>query len=225
MARNRGRIAYGGPYRLVRGKARRAVECVTKARIAYEGLKTKRKRKMKLVPATSAPWGNLSDWLMPESGGEARIATSANIFDMATVSGSAIVHGSARVFGFASVCGHAQIYDSTVISDSAIVGGSACVYGHARIRRDGDIRQTADYMVIQSVGNEDASLTIHRDTKIGVRVNRGCFSGTLTEFMTKLTDSPAHEFYRQIVPLMVEELTRRMTPLPLTQMNLRRASR
>jgi hypothetical protein len=68
-------------------------------------------------------------------------------------------------------------------------------------------------MVIQNVGRDISSLTLHRDTKIGVRINRGCFSGTLDKFMAKLTDHPSHEFYRQIVPLMEKELRRRMTPL------------
>jgi len=41
----------------------------------------------------------------------------------------------------------------------------------------------------------------------------GCFSGTLKEFLSRLTDDPAHEFYRRVVPVMHAELERRMIPV------------
>ena len=68
-------------------------------------------------------------------------------------------------------------------------------------------------MVVHGVGRAAGTLTLHRDRKLGVRLNRGCFSGSFDEFMSRLEDIPQHDFYRAIVPPMVAELRRRMTPL------------
>jgi len=144
---------------------------------------------MNLIPATTAPWGDVSAWLMPEDGGAARIARTARVYDHARVSGNAEVYGDARVS------------DNARISDNADVSGNA------------DIRQTDDYLTVGPVGTARETLTLHRDLKLGIRINRGCFSGSLDEFMAKLTECPEHQLYRQIVPGLYAGLRNRMTPL------------
>ena len=133
---------------------------------------------MNLIPATTAPWGDVSAWLMPEDGGAARIARTARVFDHARVSGNAEVYGDAQVSG------------------------------------DADIRQTDDYLTVGPIGTTCATLTLHRDLKLGIRINRGCFSGSLEEFMARLTECPEHLDYAEMIPVLCKILQRRMTAWP-----------
>ena len=144
---------------------------------------------MQMIPATTAPWGDVSAWLMPEDGGAARIAQTAQVSGDAEVSGNALVAGDARISGNAQVFGY------------------ALVSGHA------DIRKTDDYLTVGPVGTARETLTLHRDLKLGIRINRGCFSGSLDEFLAKLTECPEHIAYRKLLPVLHEILTTRMTPV------------
>jgi len=62
------------------------------------------------------------------------------------------------------------------VCDNAWVSGNAVVYG------DGIIEKTSDYLVIGPAKSSGRFTTAHKDSKIGVRVNCGCFSGTVKEF-------------------------------------------
>ena len=98
--------------------------------------------------------------------------------------------------------------------DSACVSGSAHVCESARVRGDGDIAATNDWITVGPVGRDANLLTLHRDRLIGIRINRGCFSGSLREFMAQLLpDCESHDAYRQIVPMLHAVLKARMTPL------------
>lgn len=44
------------------------------------------------------------------------------------------------------------------------------------------IEKTADYLVIGPAKSSGRFTTAHKDSKIGIRVNCGCFSGTVKEF-------------------------------------------
>jgi hypothetical protein len=44
------------------------------------------------------------------------------------------------------------------------------------------IEKTEDYLVIGPAKSSGRYTTAHKDSKIGVRVNCGCFSGTVREF-------------------------------------------
>ena len=138
---------------------------------------------MKLIPAPTAPWGEMSDWLTVEGESGVRIQTSALVYGNAQVSGDARVYGNALVSGSARVSGNAQVYGSR------------------------------DYLTIGPLGTRFDTLTLHRDTMIGVRVNTGCFSGTVDEFMARLTEHPEHKLYAAIIPALHAGLVARMTPL------------
>ena len=86
------------------------------------------------------------------------------IFDSAWVSGNARVSGDAQVLGNAWVSGNAR------------VSGDAQVSGNALIEK------TADYLVIGPAKSSGRFTTAHKDSKIGIRVNCGCFSGSVKEF-------------------------------------------
>ena len=110
----------------------------------------------------------------------------------------------------------ARVSGTAWVDGNARVSGTAWVSGTARVSGNADIRSRDDYLVLSSVGTRQSDVTLHRDSVIGIRVNTGCFSGSVKEFMAKLTKCPAHKFYKTIIPLMANELKRRMTPLPKT---------
>lgn len=68
------------------------------------------------------------------------------------------------------------------ILDNARVSGDARVYGSAQVSGDAVIEKTADHLVIGPAKSSGRFTTAHRDAKIGVRVNCGCFSGTVRQF-------------------------------------------
>ncbi len=86
------------------------------------------------------------------------------------------IGNSARVYGSAWVSDSAQVYGSAWVSDSAWVFGSAVISGDGRVSKPGDYLTLGPSLVSQRF------ITAHRDEKIGVRVNAGCFSGTIDEF-------------------------------------------
>jgi UDP-3-O-[3-hydroxymyristoyl] glucosamine N-acyltransferase len=111
-----------------------------------------------------------------------------NVFDNALVYGDARVSGDARVYGNARVSdnamvsGDARVYGDAMVYGNARVSGDAEVSGDARVSGDAVIEKTSDYLVIGPAKSSGRFTTAHRDSKIGVRVNCGCFSGTVHEF-------------------------------------------
>ena len=101
--------------------------------------------------------------------------------------GNAQVYGNARVFGDALVYGNAQVY------------GNAWVYGNAQVSGDALIENTTDYIVIGPAKSSGRCTTAHKDLYLGIRVNTGCFSGSLEEFEAAINKTHAgdDEFKRQ----------------------------
>ena len=131
----------------------------------------------------------------------ARVSGNARVYDNVWVSGDAEVSGNARVSGDAEVSGNA------VVSGNAEVSGYAEVYGNARVSGDAVIEKTSDYLVIGPAKSSGRFTTAHRDSKIGVRVNCGCFSGTVHEFSkaietTHKNNQEALEQYRLFCQLI-----------------------
>ena len=120
--------------------------------------------------------------------GNAWVCGNAQVYDAAQVCGNAQVYdaaqvcGNAQVFGDALVCGDAQVSGDAQVFGDALVCGDAQVSGNARVCGDARIDKTSDYLVIGPAKSSGRFITAHRDAKIGVRVNCGCFSGTVREF-------------------------------------------
>ena len=115
--------------------------------------------------------------------------------------GNASVYGDARVSGNAYVHGDAHVYGN------ARVSGNAYVHGNARVSGNALIGKSSDYLVIGPAKSSGRFTTAHKDSKIGVRVNCGCFSGTVKEFSEAIEkthkDSKEHlEQYRMFCQLI-----------------------
>ena len=89
-----------------------------------------------------------------------------------SLSGNAWVYGNARVYGDARVYGNAW------------VSGNAQVYGNARVRSYAVISERKMIFGATNVGSENGTLTVFNG-KDGLIVTRGCFTGTVDEFLAK----------------------------------------
>lgn len=87
--------------------------------------------------------------------------------------------GNAWVYGNAKVCGNARVFDDAEVYGNAKVYGNAEVYGNAKVCERSEI------VWFSNVGTEYGTLTVFK-TKQGVLwVTRGCFSGSVEEFLKK----------------------------------------
>ena len=65
---------------------------------------------------------------------------------------------------------------------NAQVSGDALVYGNARVSGDCVISESGNYLIVGPAKSSVRYTTAHLDEIIGIRVNCGCFSGSLQEF-------------------------------------------
>ena len=104
-----------------------------------------------------------------------------------------------NVFDNARVFDNAQVFDNARVSGGAWVSGGALVSGGAWVSGDGRVSKTRDYIIVGPAISSGHITTAHRDAKLGVRVNCGCFSGTLAEFKAAIERThkgPPLEQYR-----------------------------
>lgn len=124
--------------------------------------------------------------------GNARVYDEACVDGHATVDGCAAVHGEACVYqramvsDYANVFGKARVYGSAMVFGKAQVAGYCRLFGAAYIGCDASLGDTCDYLTIGPIGSEEGVLTAWRDAACGIMVNRGCFTGTLTQFENKV---------------------------------------
>ena len=128
--------------------------------------------------------------------GDARVSGNAEVSGNAWVYGDARVSGDARVYGNAWVYGDAWVYGNAWVYGDARVYGNAWVYGDARVYGDaevyGDARVRSHAVISEhkmifwasNVGSENGTLTVFNG-KDGLIVTRGCFTGTVDEFLAK----------------------------------------
>ncbi|MDO9649675.1 polymer-forming cytoskeletal protein [Glaesserella parasuis] len=145
--------------------------------------------------------------------GNARVCGNAWMCGNARVFGNAWMCGNARVFGKAWVYGNARVYGNALVYDNALVYGDACVYdnaqvyGNARVFGNAWVRSLAVIserkMIFwaSNVGSENGTLTVSNG-KFGLIVTRGCFTGTVDEFLSKskeVHDDKTHHEYKLLI--------------------------
>ena len=120
--------------------------------------------------------------------GKAKVFDYAQVCNKAKVCGYAQVYGKAKVFDYVQVSDNARVYDdvwvyhSARIYDDARVYSAAHVYNNAWVGGDAVICDSADWIHVGPSASSRRFTTAHRDAELGVRVNCGCFSGSLAEF-------------------------------------------
>jgi len=129
-------------------------------------------------------------------GGYIESEHNASLAGTARVSGDAWVSGNARVYGYAQVSGYARVSGNARVSGDAWVSGNARVYGNAQVsgyaRVYGNARVSGDAWVLNrhsvvwfsNVGTENGTLTVYCG-KNGLIATRGCFTGSVEDFLAK----------------------------------------
>ena len=86
--------------------------------------------------------------------------------------------------GNAWIYDDAQVYGDARVSGNAWVCGSAWVSGNARVSDDARVYGNNAVVWFSNVGTENGTLTVYCG-KDGLIATRGCFTGSVEEFLTK----------------------------------------
>ena len=92
--------------------------------------------------------------------------------------GYAWVYGDAQVSGDARISGNARVYGDAQVSGDARVYGDARISGNARVYGNNAV------VWFSNVGTENGTLTVYCG-KNGLIATRGCFTGSVEEFLSK----------------------------------------
>lgn len=84
-----------------------------------------------------------------------------------------------------SLGGYIEKEDNLAHSGNAWVYGNAEVYGNALVSGDAWVYGNADLVWFSKVGTEQGTLTVYKSKDGSLLATRGCFSGTVDEFLAK----------------------------------------
>ena len=125
----------------------------------------------------------------------AQISGNACVFDNARVSGDAQISGHAWVLGNACVSDYACVYDDAYVSGDAQISGNARVSGDAHVSNDANISSDFDYCTISGFGSKARTTTFFKCRDDVIKVNCGCFNGTINEFRDKVKETHGDNKY------------------------------
>ena len=93
--------------------------------------------------------------------------------------------GNAWVSGDARVSDNARVYGDAQVSGDAWVYGNALVYDDARVSDNARVCSKEDLVWFSNVGTEYGTLTVFKTKEGKLFASRGCFKGTVDEFLAK----------------------------------------
>ena len=126
---------------------------------------------------------------------DARVYGNARVSGSSRVSDNARVYGNARVFGDAYVFDHACVYDYACVYGDAWVFDNACVSDNAYISNDANISSDFDYCTVSGFGSKARTTTFFKCKNGVIKVNCGCFNGTINEFRDKVKETHGDNKY------------------------------
>ena len=169
--------------------------------VIVPGLTLKRIRSLIAITAISVAPGDLGGYVENEANldasGNAWVSGNAQVYGNAQVSGNARVYGDAQVsgnalvYGNALVSGNALVYGNARVYGNAQVSGNARVYGDAQVSGDAQIKSCTDWLLLGPAKSSGRFTTAYLDSKIGVRVSCGCFSGGVQDFSFQIEETHA----------------------------------
>ncbi|WP_075319551.1 hypothetical protein [Histophilus somni] len=152
-------------------------------------------------------WGNAWVFNNARVYDNAIACDNARVADNARVFGNAWVYGNARVYDNAEVCDNARVYDKARVCGIARVYDNAKAFGNAWVCRSDFICKNAfiskesDVFSSNYVGRENGVLTVYK-TENELYATRGCFNGTLDEFLqqsSEVHDERIHKEYKLLI--------------------------
>lgn len=134
--------------------------------------------------------------------GRAFVSGQTAVKDGAAIGGSAVVvglgvevTGGAYVGGLACIREYAQIYGSISVEGSVAISGHAKVHGtgsikgNERIGFNADVGSKRDWLHVGPAKSSGRYVTAYKDTLLGVRVQTGCFTGTVEKFSRAIEET------------------------------------
>ena len=118
------------------------------------------------------------------------------------------VYGDAWVYGNAQVSGNARVYGDAQVYGDAWVSGNARVYGDAQVYGRGLI------VWFTGVGTGYGTLTVYNTKDNSIEVTRGCFRGSIDEFLAASEskhDETTQLEYRMLIEVAYSRITRAQT--------------
>ena len=104
----------------------------------------------------------------------------------------------------ARVCDNAIVYGNAIVCSNAIVCGNARVCDNAIVCNNARIYNTKDYCIITGFGSRLSATTFFRCKDDEIRVNCGCFNGTLDEFRDKVKETHKDNKYAKEYLLAID---------------------
>lgn len=165
---------------------------------------------------------------------KARVFDNARVFNDARVQDNALIWGNALVFNNALVCDDAHVREDAQIFGDARVCDDAVVFGNARIHGDANINGNAfvdgnavldghasvskklDFVVFSNVGSQSGTLTVYKGKDRNLLATRGCFVGTVEEFLAKSKREHNEKIHREY-KLLIEVAKSRILIEPITE--------
>ena len=142
--------------------------------------------------------------------GNAKVFGDAAVFGYTCVYGNAQVYGDATVFGYvqvssnAQVYGNTRVYDNAWVSGNALVSGNTWVNGYARVSGNAILLSDGDYICFKGFGYENRNTTMFKEKDSLIFVNCGCFSGTLSEFESRVKETHGNNKFAKEYLALVE---------------------
>ena len=112
---------------------------------------------------------------------DAKVFGNAVICGNARIYGNAEMYGNAEVWDYARIYGNANVYEHAIVFGNAKIGKYAYIGNHTNISLNALISSKDDFACIGGF-SEYIFTTFYRCEDGSVRVNCGCFNGTLDEF-------------------------------------------
>lgn len=167
--------------------------------------------------------------------GNSKIYDNAIISDNANVCDNAKVHGHARVYYKAFIGGNSEVYGNVSINGNALINDTASIHGDAIIKGDSIIIKNAEvsgeveifnavlsldaniinnysFVTVNGFGRKNRTTTFYLTKDNIVRINCGCFHGTIDEFEKEIEcthgDSDLGKEYMTLSQLMRQRFKR-----------------
>ena len=109
------------------------------------------------------------------------------------------------------VSGNARVSDNARVSGDVWVSDNARVSGDARVCGDAMINENGLIFWASKVGSENGTLTVYNTKFNELEVTRGCFRGSVDEFLVASKakhDDDTHHEYRLLIEVATSRITR-----------------
>ncbi|ECK7390658.1 polymer-forming cytoskeletal protein [Salmonella enterica subsp. enterica] len=161
--------------------------------------------------------GEIGGWVESEGNlshdGNAWVSDNARVYDNARVSGNGRVFGNAWVSDNARVSGNGRVFGNAWVSDNARVSGNVRVSGNARVSDNARVCGAAHYITVGPIGSEGGTLTAFRQADNSIVVTRGCFRGTIEEFVAAVIERHGETHYAAEYGIVIKLIEARLAEI------------